>query len=188
MPPKKAKAEKAVEDEPNAKRAAAAVTDAASTIVGNSSKITTSAKAVAAGTAEPIARTPTERRPRAEGGLVLVHWNVGGLNGLLNGKNADERKQLLTALVEAERPDVLAISEHKLQEKNVAAMEAALLELLPGYRAHWSVCTAKNGYSGIVALVRETLSPEVTLDAVCSELKGGFPPLLWLSLCWAPLP
>ena len=63
---------------------------------------------------------------------------------------------LLKGLVDAERPDVLAISEHKLQQKNVAAAEAALLTLLPGYRAVWPVCTAKNGYSGLVALVRDT--------------------------------
>jgi len=167
MPPKK-KADQQ-EEAPAAKKTAAA----ASAIAANASKITTSAKAIAAGKADMIERTPTPRKPRAESGLVLVHWNVGGLNGLLNGKNADERKALLSALVEAETPDVLAISEHKLQQKNVAAAEAALLGLLPGYTAHWAVCTAKNGYSGVVCLVRSGVEvSSVSLDAVESINEG----------------
>jgi hypothetical protein len=50
--------------------------------------VTTGAKAVAAG-ADEIPRTVMERRKRPEAGLVLIHWNVGGLNGLLK---KDERK------------------------------------------------------------------------------------------------
>lgn len=98
---------------------------------------------------------------------------MGGLNGLLNGKSAEERKALLASLVDKEAPDVLAISEHKLQQKNVGAAEKALLELLPGYTAHWAVCTAKNGYSGVVALVRDSLNPTVALDQVCEDLHEG---------------
>jgi exodeoxyribonuclease III len=155
---------------PNKKVKAAA--EAANAIAGQASKITTSAKAAAAG-ADSIPRTETPRKPLVEGGLVLVHWNVGGLNGLLNGKNAEDRKALLNALVENEKPDVIAISEHKLQQKNVAATEKDLLALLPGYSAHWAVCTAKNGYSGVVALVRDTLTPSVALDTVCEGLHEG---------------
>ena len=170
MPPK-VKAVESAPDEPSPKKSAS---DAASAIAATASKITTSAKAAAAGT-EAVERSVTERKPRqpTEAGLVLAHWNVGGLNGLLNGKNAEERKALLVSLVETEKPDVLAISEHKLQQKNVAAAESDLLALLPGYRAHWAVCTAKNGYSGIVALVRESLDPTVALDTVCPALKEG---------------
>jgi len=146
--------------------------EAAASIVAGASTLTTSAKAVAKG-AEAVARTPTARRPRAAEGLVLVHWNVGGLNGLLTGKSAEERKALLVNLVGAEQPDVLAISEHKLQQKNVEAAAKALRELLPGYTPHWAVCTAKNGYSGIVALVRDGLAPTVELDTVCGGLKEG---------------
>ncbi len=171
--PRKNAADTSAPDEPAAKKVATAE-DAASSIVSGASKITTSAKAVAAGTGENIERSSTERKPRAANGLVMVHWNVGGLNGLLTGKNAEERKVLLTDLVQKEQPDVLAISEHKLQEKNVPAAEKALLALLPGYAAHWCVCTAKNGYSGIVALVREGLTPtKIAFDAVCPELKEG---------------
>ena len=148
-----------------------AVTEAAEAIAGAASKITTSAKAAAAGV-DSIPRSETPRQPLVDG-LALVHWNVGGLNGLLNGKNAEERKALLTALVETEHPDVIAISEHKLQQKNVPAAEKDLLALLPGYKAHWAVCTAKNGYSGVVALVRDTLTPSVALDTVCESLHEG---------------
>jgi len=172
MAPKKAKAGTSAEGEPAAKKLATVAADAAAKITDAASKITTSAKAAAAGT-EAIPRTPTERKPLVEGGLVMVHWNVGGLNGMLTGKNAEERIALLKALVDTERPDVLAISEHKLQEKNVAKAEEALLKLLPGYHAVWAVCTAKNGYSGLVAVVRDGLDPTVSIDTVCPALKEG---------------
>ena len=174
------KAKKAIEEEEEVADAepppactSPSAADAASSIVAKASKITAGAKAIAAGTADAVTRTPTERKPHVEGGLVMVHWNVGGLNGLLTGKSAEERKALLKDLVDKERPDVLALSEHKLQQKNVAAAEKALLELLPGYAAHWCVCTAKNGYSGVVALVRKGLAPAVALDEVCPSLHEG---------------
>lgn len=75
MPPK-SKAAGPAADEPSPKKATVSAEEAASAIAGAASKITTSAKAVAAGTAESVPRTPTERRPRAENGLVMVHWNV----------------------------------------------------------------------------------------------------------------
>ena len=202
MPPKRAAVEEPEDTAPPSKKPS--TEDAAAAIVKDASKITTSAKAAASG-AESVPRTPTERRPRAANGLVLVHWNVGGLNGLLTGKSAVERKALLVNLVEKEQPDVLAISEHKLQQSKVEAAESpqppgpspspcperdrglapdpdrepdpnpkveaaekALVALLPGYTPHWAVCTAKNGYSGIVALVREGLTPSVELDTVCA--------------------
>ena len=157
--------------EPSLKRARS-TEEAAASIAAEASTITSGAKALAKGAvAEP--RTPTERRPRAADGLVLVHWNVGGLNALLTGKKSDERKALLVNLVAKERPDVLAISEHKLQQKNVDAAAEALRELLPGYALHWAVCTAKNGYSGLVALVRDGLAPTVEIDTVCADLNEG---------------
>ena len=169
MPPKR-KVEEPEETAETSKKPS--TEDAAASIVKDASKITTSAKAAAKG-AESIPRTPTERRPRVENGLVLVHWNVGGLNGLLTGKSAKERTALLVNMVEKEQPDVLAISEHKLQQSKVEAAEKALLALLPGYTPHWAVCTAKNGYSGVVALVREGLTPSVALDTVCEGLHEG---------------
>ena len=174
-PSKKAKGSPSQTSAPEDPAAAPACTaaEAASSITAKASKITSGAKAAASGEATAVERTPIQRPARVEGGLVLVHWNVGGLNGLLTGKSAVERKALLAALVAKERPDVLAISEHKLQPKNVDATEKALLALLPGYRAHWAVCTAKNGYSGVVALVREGLSPTVVLDPVCASMHEG---------------
>lgn len=172
MPPKRQAAEQPEDTDAAPPSKKPTTEDAAAAIVKDASKITTSAKAAAKG-AESIPRTPTERRPRAANGLVLVHWNVGGLNGLLTGKSAVERKALLVNLVEKEQPDVLAISEHKLQQSKVEPAEKALLALLPGYTPHWAVCTAKNGYSGIVALVREGLTPTVELDTVCESLHEG---------------
>ena len=172
-PTKKVKAVAPPEDEPDAKQPfQGSAEDAAAAIVGAASKITTSAKAAAKGEGA-IERTEITRPPRASNGLVLVHWNVGGLNGLLTGKSAEERMALLKALVDKEQPDVLAISEHKLTQAKVADNEKKLLKLLPGYTAHWCICTAKNGYSGVVALVKEGLTPTVALDTICPSMHEG---------------
>lgn len=94
----------------------------------------------------PVGPVPISDTPRAEpvdGGLRMVAWNVGGLNGLL--KSA-ERSALLRRLVEEEDPDLLSLSEHKLSADTLPAAEAAILEMLPGYKAHWAMCTVKKGY------------------------------------------
>ena len=141
---KKAKTEEAKTEGPSASELAAAA----------GTKVTSALKAKAKGDG-PIARGATPRPARVDGSVTLIHWNVGGLNSLLNGKDAEARKALLKKLVAEEAPDVLAISEHKLSEEKKAAGEKALLELLPGYAAHWAVCTAKKGYSGVVCLVKD---------------------------------
>lgn len=166
----KAKADAATSSEPAAKKA-------------KGPGPTTSAKAAAAG-AENIPRSETPRKPLPEGatGLVLVHWNVAGLNALLK---SDEKKARLMALVDAESPDVLAISEHKISVDKKDAAATALLELLPGYNAHWAVCTVKNGYSGIVALVRKGVNvSNVSIDTVGS-LNEGRTVTLELDACHA---
>ena len=137
-----------------------------------SGPVTSGAKAAAAG-ADYIQRTPTPRKALLDqGGLVLIHWNIAGLNGLL--KN-EERRARLVELVDKERPDVLALSEHKISSAKLADAQRELLAVLPGFTAHWAVCTAKNGYSGVVALVREgSLTPtSVALDVVCGSLNEG---------------
>ena len=133
---------------------------------------TTSAKAAASG-AESIVRSETPRKPLlADGkGLCLVHWNVAGLNAVLK---SDEKRARLKALVEAERPDVLALSEHKIAENKLAAAAKDLTALLPDHKAHWAICTVKNGYSGVVCLVRDgaPVPTSVALDSVGSLNEG----------------
>jgi exodeoxyribonuclease III len=141
---------------------------------------TTSAKAKAAG-ADSIVRSETARKPaldEAAKGLKLVHWNVGGLNAVLT---KEDKKQLLLSLVAAEAPDVLAISEHKIAEGKLAAQSKALADLLPGHTAHWAVCTVKNGYSGVVCLVRDSITPPdtVAIDTVGSLHEGRTVTLEW---------
>ena len=58
-------------------------------------------------------------------------------------------------LVAEEKPDVLAISEHKIAPAKLEAQSKELKALLPGHTAHWALCTVKNGYSGVVCLVRD---------------------------------
>ena len=50
---------------------------------------------------------------------------------------------------------MLAISEHKIAPAKLEAQSKELKALLPGHTAHWAVCTVKNGYSGVVCLVRD---------------------------------
>lgn len=142
----------------------------AKTAVPAAQKNTSSANAAAAG-AEYLPRSDTPRPARAASGLVAVHWNVAGLNALLK---SEERRALLAELVAAEDPDVLAFSEHKLSAAKLDAGAKELLALLPGYAAHWAVCTAKNGYSGVVALVKAGLAPlgPPQIDTVGSLNEG----------------
>ena len=144
---------------------------------------TTGQKAAAAGQGA-VPRDETPRKPLVDGGVRLVHWNVSGLAALLK----DEAKRArLTRLIDEERPDVLAISEHKISEQKHAAAKADLAAAVPGFSAHWAICTAKNGYSGVVCLVRDGVEivGEPQIDSVCSSLHEGRTVTLELSDCFA---
>ena len=178
MPPKRKKAEddssaddaELTKTKVKAKAKAKAEEAADGAESASAGPVTSAAKAKAKG-AESIQRSETPRAAPKPGMLTLIHWNVGGMNGLLNN---EERKARLTELVETEKPDLLAFSEHKLSEEKREACEATLLKLLPGYTAHWAVCTAKKGYSGVAILVKEgtaVLSTEV--DQVEATLHEG---------------
>ena len=161
---------KATDDAPDApgssKKAKTEGPSASELAAAAGTKVTSALKAKAKGDG-PIARGATPRPARVDGSVTLIHWNVGGLNGLLNGKDAEARKALLKKLVAEEAPDVLAISEHKLSEEKKAAGEKALLDLVPGYAAHWAICTAKKGYSGVVCLVKDgTQAAVLEVDTV----------------------
>eukprot|EP00793_Prasinoderma_coloniale_P003111 PRCOL_00006578-RA len=97
--------------------------------------------------------------------LRVAYHNVGGLRALLK---SEERRSALLAFLEKERPHVLCIGETKLQESHLRDVEVQLRELLPGHTAHWAVSVppAKKGYSGLVALVEDSLH---------AQLPGGGP-------------
>ena len=129
---------------------------------------TSGAKAAANGS-DSIERSATPRPPK-EAGLVVAHWNIAGLNGLMK---SEERKERLLALLKEEEPDIIALSEHKLSEAKATAGASELMALCPAYKAHWAICTAKNGYSGIGVLVKRELKVlSVKLDEVCNIKEG----------------
>ena len=110
-------------------------------------------------TSAPVARDATPRAPAPAAGaqvLKILSVNVAGLRAVFN----DETKiATLKGLIEGERPDVLAINEHKLQESHVEEMRPRMAELLPGFAQHWT-CSGveagtKKGYSGVALFVRE---------------------------------
>ena len=72
-------------------------------------------------------------------------------------------RSALLAFLEKERPHVLCIGETKLQESHLRDVEVQLRELLPGHTAHWAVSVppAKKGYSGLVALVEDSLHAQL---------------------------
>lgn len=169
MPPKRKDAEEGSSQQSPSKKAAPGPT--------------TSAKAAANGT-ERLPRSDTPRKPLldASEGLRLVHWNVGGLNAVLKNEEKTER---LARLVATEQPDVLAISEHKIASAKLDAAKQDLQKAVPGYAAHWAVCTVKNGYSGVVCLVRDGVAvASVALDTVGS-LSEGRTVTLEFSDCYA---
>lgn len=147
--------------------------------------------------------TGAEASPGAEGANAVagpprprhfkaVAWNIGGLRGFLRS-----RPEALPTLVQEERPDVLCVLEHKLQEdsKETDAAVEAVLAALPDYEVgafHYS--TAKKGYSG-VALLRLKEADEKPIGVECIDLPAasaegriivaeyaGF----WLVLCYVP--
>ena len=130
---------------------------------------TAGANAAAAGQGV-IPRSDTPRAGKPSDGLTFVHWNVAGLGALLK---SEERQARLKRLIAEESPDVLAISEHKLSTEKHPAAAAQLGAMLPGYKIHWAVCTAKNGYSGVAALVKREIKVEsVEIDSVGSLNEG----------------
>jgi len=74
--------------------------------------------------------------------IKLVSWNVNGLRAVLK-KNFWEAFKALDA-------DVFCIQETKLQAPQ---LDASMTEI-PGYKAYWSHCGVKKGYSGVGAWTR----------------------------------
>ena len=118
----------------------------------------------------PVGETPRRTLDSDKGGRgrVFIHWNVGGLNALLNN---DQRKQLLQKLVREHEPHVLSLSEHKISSQKIEAFKTKMEEMLPNYKAHWAI-SQKPGYSGVVAFVRENLEHSAQIDPVCSINEG----------------
>lgn len=91
--------------------------------------------------------------PAGAKSLKAISWNLGGLRGWLKSK-----PDALPELARREKPDVLGILEHKLQETGAETEAAlkALLESLPDYESAAVHCsTAKKGYSGTLVLLRK---------------------------------
>lgn len=97
-------------------------------------------------------------------------WNVAGLRALLK----DEAKvKVLQRLMQEEAPDLLCLSEHKLQDKDVAMATKELATLLPGYKSHWAVSTGKKGYSGVAVLVKGASPAGVTFPRIAGVADEG---------------
>jgi exodeoxyribonuclease-3/AP endonuclease-1 len=82
-----------------------------------------------------------------------VCWNLGGLRAF-----ARNRPDALPELARREKPDVLGIIEHKLQDgaADTESTMKTLLESLPDYETAALHCsTAKKGYSGTLILLRK---------------------------------
>ncbi len=87
--------------------------------------------------------------------LRVMSTNVAGLRGLI--KNEERIKKFLT-VVENERPNIIALQEHKLQEQHVEDVGKSMKEILPDYAQYWT-CSgppAKKGYSGVAMFVRSS--------------------------------
>ena len=87
--------------------------------------------------------------------LRVMSTNVAGLRGLI--KNEERIKKFLT-VVEKERPNIIALQEHKLQEQHVEDVGKSMKEILPDYAQYWT-CSgppAKKGYSGVAMFVRSS--------------------------------
>ncbi len=81
--------------------------------------------------------------PRKKTTRKLIAWNVNGLRAVM-------KKDFLGCLRKLDA-DVVALQETKLQQ---AQLDEAMTRI-PGYRAFWSHCTGKKGYSGVGAYSRQ---------------------------------
>lgn len=109
--------------------------------------------------------------PKGRHRFAAVSWNVGGLRGFMKSRLTD-----LQEVVRRENPDVIGLSEHKLQEDNTEDTMAALLEGLPDYEVGIINCsTAKKGYSGTAVLLRKNAPKpqKVTAEDLPSAQKEG---------------
>ena len=107
--------------------------------------------------AGPIPRSACPRVEVQGKKLALLSVNVAGLRALLDPAKDAARRDALQKLVQDERPDVLCLNEHKLQESHVEDMKTELASLLPDYPVslqHFTCSTAKKGYSGVAMLIR----------------------------------
>jgi exodeoxyribonuclease III len=114
--------------------------------------------------AGPIPRSACPRVEVQGKKLALLSVNVAGLRALLDPAKDASRRDALQKLVQDEKPDVLCLNEHKLQESHVDAMKEELASLLPDYPVslqHFTCSTAKKGYSGVPMLIRKGGSADV---------------------------
>lgn len=116
-------------------------------------------------------KIPEPRVPRAKvtKGFKAISWNVGGLRALLEKRSKDLKK-----LVQEEKPAVLGILEHKLQEgEHVEAATRRLQELLPQYApAVFSCSKVTKGYAGACVLLEKEVAQSAKVRAVKLE-KGS---------------
>jgi exodeoxyribonuclease III len=148
--------------------------------VGGVAKLSTKdeKKKKAAKKKEPAGPIPRSACPRSqvEGKkLALLSVNVAGLRALLDPAKDAARRDALQKLVQDEKPDVLCLNEHKLQESHVEDMKESLASLLPDYPVslqHFTCSTAKKGYSGVAMLIRKggtAEGGEVTAGYECDD-------------------
>lgn len=119
---------------------------------GGTAKGVKKAKKAPAKAPENVLRDPIERQPIHSGDRTfkVAYWNMGGIRSSLK-KRPEIYETLLKA---ADSPEVIFLAEHKLQPDDVPGVEKELFALWPGYRAIWN-CSARKGYSGVVALIKE---------------------------------
>mmetsp|Transcript_35502 Transcript_35502/g.66928 ORF Transcript_35502/g.66928 Transcript_35502/m.66928 type:complete len:523 (+) Transcript_35502:75-1643(+) len=99
-----------------------------------------------------LARTPTPAKPPPPGiRFLAISYNINSLRSAVT-----KCPEVLTNIMKTHQPDVLCLQEHKLQEKDVPGMENTLREMFPQYKCHWTCSVTKKGYSGVVALTKES--------------------------------
>jgi exodeoxyribonuclease III len=111
----------------------------------------------AAKDATPITRSETPRRAAqlrpSEALLRIIFVNVAGLRPVLN---AEGKSAVLAKLIEAEDPDIVCMSEHKLKESDVDEFDGRLAALFPDFsERYWTCSVEKKGYSGVVMMVNK---------------------------------
>ena len=149
------------------------------------------AKVASGATREALVRcasVSTVRRevPNGRSRFTVASWNVAGLRSFWkkDAPEAEKKMANLRRIWEEERPDVLFLAEHKLQESHCEEAEAKIVEGALGGASgfqgevHWNCSTAKKGYSGVACILRHrcrsTSSDDAPKNAKQTSIKSFF--------------
>lgn len=110
----------------------------------------------------------------------VISWNIAGLRSFFTEKESidtksDTKLNKLVKLWNVEKPDLLCLAEHKLQEQHCEEAEVKLREALgldgitDDVQFIWNCSTAKKGYSGVCCILRKRIGNKIGVKSALTQ-------------------